>query len=342
MSTDLTLLSPIPSREFWFQDGDIVLSCPGPNGQPFLFRVHKFMLTQHSARFADMLKTQVLGGHSLDKLDGLPVLPLPEPAVEIYKLLRCLYNAMNGAAFQDAQRPIVRYDWLLRICDKYKIALLRDCIFAQLKTEWPATLAEWDAREAHIAALRQQHVDARPSGRVHNMYLDDRLPEPVSIIRIARANGLQQLLPATYYDLARRDPRADWDAFHGVGTRHLPENERMLAEGMRSARWSDLSAQDLLAFAAAKERQFKCLRDLLGLISKSPLVHPPCTVARDKLVDSTLEAAALTRDPLFAVQWACKHASTAGMCQSCIIRTIHTFTSCRECYWRSLCNIFLV
>ncbi|KAJ7102328.1 hypothetical protein B0H15DRAFT_898482 [Mycena belliarum] len=342
MPTALATLSPIPSREFWFREGDVVLSCPGPNGQPFLYRIHKFMLARHSPHFADMFKAEGPFEQPLETYEGLPVVPLAEPAVEVFKLLCCLYNAMNGAAFKDDQRPIARYDWLLRMCDKYKIAPLREVIFAQLKIEWPDTLSGWDAREAQIAVLGKQHLAARPSGRVHNMYLDDRLPEPVATIGIARANGLLQLLPAAFYDLARRDPRADWDAFHGITTRNLPANQRMLAEGMRSARWNTLGAQDLLALAAAKERQLQCLRELLGRISNTPLLHPPCTAAQDKLVDSIQETAILTRDPLFALQRARKHLDAAGICHSCMARTIYALTALRMCYWRAIPKIYLL
>ncbi|KAJ7693656.1 hypothetical protein B0H17DRAFT_1199764 [Mycena rosella] len=339
MSTESAVFS---SRDFWFQDGDIVLSCRGANGHIMRYRVHKFMLTQHSVPFTDMLGTRALAAapdleHTLD---GLPVVPLPEPAVEIYKLLSCLYNALSGAAFQDGQRPITGYDGLLRICDKYQIAPLRQCVFARLKTEWPTTLAEWDAREAHIAVLRQQHLDARPSGRVHNLYLDDRLSEPVSIIGIARATGLLQLLPAAFYELARRDPRADWDVFHHPATRNLPANEQMLAQSMRSARWSALSAEDLLAFATSKERQLDCLRQLMGQMCQRELPHPLCKVERDKLVNTTQEIAILGRDPLAAARWACSQIATTTICQPCRGSTVHAFMLFRGSYWLALPTIF--
>ncbi|KAJ6574699.1 hypothetical protein B0H19DRAFT_864522, partial [Mycena capillaripes] len=240
----------------WFEDGDVVLSCPQASGPRFLFRVHKFMLTRHSVPFAEFLNQDIL-----ELLDGIPVLLLPEPATEVYKLLCCLYNALNGGSFHDEQRPITRYDWLLRICSKYKIAPLHECIIAHLKTEWPATLAAWDVREAQIATLRKRHIAAGPTGRVHGMYLDDRLSEPVTTIHLARALGLTQLLPAAFYDLTRRDPRADWDALHTVATRALPANERLLVEGVRSARWDGLSAQDLLVLATLKETISTLLRE---------------------------------------------------------------------------------
>ncbi|KAJ6604247.1 hypothetical protein DFH09DRAFT_967482, partial [Mycena vulgaris] len=342
MSTDLVNLSSTRSREFIFEDGDIVLECPEANGSRFLYRVHKFILTQHSAIFADMFKPEVLAAQSLRTLDGLPVVPLPEPAAEIYKLLSCLYNALNGGAFHDPQRPIARYDWLFKICDKYQIAPLRQCIITQLKSEWPATLAEWDAREAHIAALRQQHIRAGPSGRVHNMYLDDRLTEPIMCITLAHMHSLPELLPAAFYDLARRDPRADWDAFHDAATRNLPANERMLAQGVRSARWSTLAAPHLLIFAMAKERQLQFVRDVMGLMCNVPLPHPLCTVARDKLVDRAQEIAVLSRDPLLAAQWGCKQASIAdtGICPPCAAHTSHVFAFFRGQYWRALPKIF--
>ncbi|KAJ6501651.1 hypothetical protein C8R47DRAFT_920188, partial [Mycena vitilis] len=239
----------------WYEDGDVILSCYSSEGRHFLYRVHKFMLTRYSVPFAEMLNQDVL-----ELREGLPVLQLAEPAMEIYKLLCCLYNALNGGSFRDEERPIVRYDWLLRMCLKYKITPLYERTITQLQSEYPLTLVGWDAREAQLAVLRRQHA-ASPNGRVHGLYLDDRLPDPVMTIKTAHTFRLIQLLPAAFYDLARCDPRFDWEVMHIPPKCAEPENQRLLAKGARSARWAALSAQDLLALAALKETLSTLVRE---------------------------------------------------------------------------------
>ncbi|KAJ7814131.1 hypothetical protein B0H14DRAFT_2604346 [Mycena olivaceomarginata] len=243
-----------------------------------LFRVHKFMLTQHSLPFAEMLKKEALLS-VLETLDGLPIVLLPEPASEIHKLLCCLYNALNGGLSTTRNGPITRYDWLLRICSKYKILPLHKRIVAQLKAEWPATLPAWDAREAHIAALLQQHIAAGPPGRVHDMYLDDRLAEPVLTIHTARALSLPQLLPAAFYDLARRDPRADWDALHTGrrGARAARERAPPRRRGAERAVGRAVCARSARACCAQRDPRYARAR---GVGDDEEGADPPCCLRR--------------------------------------------------------------
>lgn len=64
----------------------------------------------------------------------------------------------------------------------------------RLETDWPATLAGWDAREAQATA------EGRYSPREH-------FPHPVHVVRLAHELRLERFLPAAYYDLSRYGPR---------------------------------------------------------------------------------------------------------------------------------------
>lgn len=237
------------------------------------------------------------------------------------------------------ERPITRYDWLLRICIQYKIEPLRESIISQLKTEWPITLAGWDAREAHITVLRRQHAAA--GVRVHDMWLDDRLPEPVLTIHTSRSIGLHSIGPAAWYDLTRRDPRADWNALHTVATRVLPENERLLAQGVRSARWNALSAQDLLALASLKETLSMLVRDMWDSKRMPQMPHPACEARRNEILDCAKEVAIATRDPLHAAQAARQYTTKAAMCKPCEAELVESFLTFRVCCWQTLVKKFL-
>ena len=72
---------------------------------------------------------------------------------------------------------------------KYECDPLRQRIVSSLEADWPQTLAQWDARRAEAVVLRAEHA-LQLTGRVGGLYLDDRLPEPASAIRIASDYGI--------------------------------------------------------------------------------------------------------------------------------------------------------
>jgi BTB/POZ domain len=85
--------SPVENEEFWFEDGDVVLSVT-EDGVEHHFRVHRLILKIASPVFRDMLSMPRPSGG-----EDLPV-PLPGDSVEdLTALLGALYNSrfvVNG------------------------------------------------------------------------------------------------------------------------------------------------------------------------------------------------------------------------------------------------------
>lgn len=121
---------------------------------------------------------------------------------------------------------------------KYECDALRARIVESLEADWPQTLAQWDARRAESILARSEHGQ-QFTGRVNGLYLDDRLPEPASAIRIASDYNVPSILPAAFYQLALLSTDADWDEYRANPGKHL-------RFGARTARWRLLDKRDLM------------------------------------------------------------------------------------------------
>ena len=98
---------------------------------------------------------------------------------------------------------------LLHLCRTYKVTSLRTRIIQFLEQEWPRSLIPWDQRERHICTLAAQHPPA-VDGSIHNgPYLDDLLPEPAAVVRIARVYDIPSILPVALFELSRIDRHTD-------------------------------------------------------------------------------------------------------------------------------------
>lgn len=129
----------------------------------------------------------------------------------------------------------------LKLSMKYECERIRARIVENLEADWPQTLAQWDARRSETIMARSEHAQ-QASGKVNGLYLDDRLPEPASAIRIASDYNIPSILPAAFYELALLTTDADWDTY-----RANPSGEgKHLRFGARTARWNLLDKRDLM------------------------------------------------------------------------------------------------
>lgn len=124
---------------------------------------------------------------------------------------------------------------------KYECDALRSRIVENLEADWPSTLAQWDARRSEAIIARSEHSQ-QPTGKINGLYLDDRLPEPASAIRIASDYTIPSILPAAFYQLALLSTDADWDRYR----ENLAGEGKHLRFGARTARWNLLDKRDLM------------------------------------------------------------------------------------------------
>lgn len=80
-----TLRDPIPSKDFWFDDGNVILIAGESS-----FRIHRSVLSQNSSVLRQLLDLPRPSGSAL--MDGCPVIYLPESAHHIGALLGALYG----------------------------------------------------------------------------------------------------------------------------------------------------------------------------------------------------------------------------------------------------------
>lgn len=82
------------STQLYFPDGDVILSAStgsaGGVQQIQLFRVHKFLLSHHSAVFRDMFSLPPSDAN--ETVDGVPVVALQDNVEPLERVLNVLYN----------------------------------------------------------------------------------------------------------------------------------------------------------------------------------------------------------------------------------------------------------
>ena len=136
---------------------------------------------------------------------------------------------------------------MLGLSLKYLADTICDPLIATLSSDWPTTLVGWDRIEADI----EVSIKYGPFGRA---YIDRELPEPCSMIALARKFPvLNPLLPSAFYHLSRiprwadsrlGDPNISNDP--SVSEEEILKHASHLAEGGRSAQYSLLAVEDLL------------------------------------------------------------------------------------------------
>ncbi|KAI0783321.1 hypothetical protein C8Q75DRAFT_441707 [Abortiporus biennis] len=244
----------------YYDDGNVVISAlpKDPNGPQVrrYFRVHKSILCRHSSFLADMfsIPPETEDSESEDEngvkvrrveiketYDGVVHIESPDAEEDLESFLNVLYDPL-GAAYKrfDPNTPVL-VSGALKLAIKYECEAIRSRIVENLEADWPQTLAQWDARCNETVIVRSEHAQQN-TGKINGLYLDDRLPEPASAIRIASDYSIPSILPPAFYQLALLSTDADWDKYRA----NLRGEGRHLRFGARTARWSLLDKRDLM------------------------------------------------------------------------------------------------
>jgi len=75
-------------------------------------------------------------------------------------------------------------------------------IVEHFEADWPQTLWQWERLQAEIRAMGKDWSEEHPGGVV-SVHMDDVLPEPASVIRLARDCDIPSVLPRAAYHLSR-------------------------------------------------------------------------------------------------------------------------------------------
>jgi len=230
---------------------------------------------------------------------------------------------------------------LLCLCTNYKIISLRTRIIHFLEQEWPTSVISWDQRESHFNTLASLHPPADAGGIHEGPYLDDLLPEPASIVRLARTHNIPSILPAALYELSRTDPNADYMKLHTQPYRQSIPSLQMLSACVRSALWTALSNEEHMYIHRGQDAM---QRLLLHFFENLPRLcfQPVCIQGRIQLRAQIWSDSIKRRDVLSALQSMRdgRYMIAHGVCSKCTLQTIEAITKIRQVIFQSLGHLF--
>ena len=151
---------------------------------------------------------------------------------------------------------------ILELARKYGIDRMYAQIVRNLERDWPQTLKDWDALEREVSFIKNDLGVDR---------IDDHLPEPASVIQLARQFDIPGVLPSAFYHLSRLSVLDDWDKIHADPSLQIRNPTQ------RTARWGLLSAEELhcLLLGKAELADFLC-----GCINTKDFQHVTSIVSR--------------------------------------------------------------
>ncbi|KAL7285556.1 hypothetical protein ACG7TL_000660 [Trametes sanguinea] len=343
-SIELDRAACTPERHptLYYDDGTVVLSALTEGGSRQYFRIHRSILCRHSPIMADMFAMPPLlakGSSSriAETYDGVVQVEMQDSADELESFLTMFYDPL-GTAYKrfDPNTPVL-VEGALKLAMKYECDALRRRIIENLEADWPQTLAQWDARRSEAVILRSEH-SLQLTGKVDGRYLDDRLPEPASAIRIASDYGIPSILPAAFYQLALLSTDADWDAYRANPGKHL-------RFGARTARWRLLDKRDLMRLVHGQKLLAAHTRaigtDIFGLRCQRNMKG--CTKARNDCWKYFQENAPNSMDDPLDILYDCMRLDTLFTdlpCTACTAEITIVAEKKRRELWRSLPAVF--
>ncbi|PCH34156.1 hypothetical protein WOLCODRAFT_22496 [Wolfiporia cocos MD-104 SS10] len=345
MSTSAAQSSPDEQHPtLYFEDGNVVLSALSQeDGSRQYFRAHKSILSKHSHVLADMFVLPPLMVHSgsqnvpLETCDGVVHVQMPDSAEDLASFLEVLYDPLGTAYKRFNPNTPVLVEGTLKLATKYECDALRTRIVENLEADWPQTLAQWDARRAEGILARSEHAQ-QFTGKVNGLYLDDRLPEPASAIRIASDYGIPSILPAAFYQLALLSTDADWDEYRANPGKHL-------RFGARTARWRLLDKRDLLRLVHGQRLIAAYTRDIGTYVfgRRCQRAVKSCAKARTECWKYFQENAPISMDDPLDILYDCSRLETLlpdVPCAACVADIATIAEKKRRELWRSLPAFF--
>ncbi|KAJ7610322.1 hypothetical protein DFH06DRAFT_1016718 [Mycena polygramma] len=134
--TDAAAIPLVRSSEYWFDDGNIILQVESTQ-----FRLHKSMLSLHSAVCRDMLTIPLPADEPT--VEDCPVVALSDDTVQDWIYLLGAMYPNNYRAPMDIPYPAF-IAAALRLSKKYDIPMFRKDCLRRLRKEFPTTLQEFD------------------------------------------------------------------------------------------------------------------------------------------------------------------------------------------------------
>ncbi|EKM61664.1 uncharacterized protein PHACADRAFT_248407 [Phanerochaete carnosa HHB-10118-sp] len=323
----------------YFEDGNVVLSAVAADGQRRYFRVHRSILCRYSPVLEEMFQIPPADDECYD---GVLHVEMPDSAEELGSLLGVLYDPLGTAYKRFCPNTPVLVHGTLKLAIKYECEALRSRVVENIEADWPQTLAQWDARRQETIIARSEHY-LRTNGKVDGLYLDDRLPEPASTIRIASDFNIPSILPAAFYQLSLISTDADWDGYRT----NLTTEGKHLRFGARTARWKLLDKRDLMRLVHGQKLLAAYTRaigtDIFGI--RCPRNSQGCSRARSDCWKYMQENAPVSMDDPLEILHDCMSLNELFTnndlpCETCTSEISQLAEKKRRELWRSLPAFF--
>ncbi|OAX44698.1 hypothetical protein K503DRAFT_678322, partial [Rhizopogon vinicolor AM-OR11-026] len=235
----------------YYADGSVVLFAAHA-GQTHAFKVHKSVLGSHSRVFADMFALP--SAIELEMYDGVDSVNMPDDAKDLEDLLRALYYPATILSMLENRNPLaaMKYRGIFMLSQKYFVRVLQKLLRARFRADWPSTLQEWDKLMEQYDGLSESTV---PQHDAASQFVDNRMLEPASAIRLAREANLPEILPAAFYMLSTISPFMDFDSLRSGSPPTLTDSEGNVLvwlPGERTARWGLLAPSDMMCLMRGK------------------------------------------------------------------------------------------
>ncbi|TFY59748.1 hypothetical protein EVG20_g7671 [Dentipellis fragilis] len=315
---------------------------------PVVFRVHKSILARSSSVFDDMFSLSA--GEAMELYDGVPLVRMPDTGEDLESFLQYLYcDPLLSLKPYDPDMPL-KVRPLLRMADKFQVDALREHIVAQLVSDWPQTVRQWDKLESEIKA-REDTLSSDYQYQQKWIFVDDQFPEPASAIRLARDFNMPEILGPAFYHLSRINIESNWDASRGVDQHGKPR--RLCGRGYRTARWELLEKEYYVSVLRGRHRLKAAAAKALNFMrvpsrSQAEKDQNPCTPKCDaeKLWFSWRDLnvrLAVTDDVLATLRvYAEETLDTFDdhMCTFCYLKASAYICKCRKKLWEGLGEYF--
>ncbi|KAI0776588.1 hypothetical protein BD413DRAFT_602162 [Trametes elegans] len=179
------------SRDYWFNDGNIVLIV-----RDIAYKIHKSVLSRHSEVFRDLFSAPSTAADAY--FDGCPALCLSESPEDVGNFLKALYDSTRDPTlFQhDKRLPFSTVAGLYELAHKYHVETLMEEMVLRLKTCFTNDLKDWDALEHATTGDSEgkRHTIIRsPSLEVSSV------TDAIRAVNLVRLANVPTMLPTAVY-----------------------------------------------------------------------------------------------------------------------------------------------
>ncbi|KAI0761372.1 hypothetical protein BD413DRAFT_495714 [Trametes elegans] len=181
----------------YFDDGNAILRA----GRT-LFCVHKSLLSKHSIVLGELLE------RPHERFRGLVHVVMEESAEEVEALLNVVYDGLRVDIQELTVETFPTLANVLRMARRYRID--RPCadIIARIRSEWPATLVQHNAKQSEASARLFQLYSVAGQPQEERKQEEDIIVHPASVIALLRECGYND--PDVLFPLFYALSRATW------------------------------------------------------------------------------------------------------------------------------------